>query len=251
MWKTKEDNMGLQLKGTQNTNDHLSKNDLEGGEADPWDVPQRKLEDEPYSIKTTNNTTTATLVGEGRKQSPSGGMLVKLVVALVVCGFMILVGKIVVSNFVTEGEEISHLLAKSEADIAKELGVTFADRPEWVPQIHQYSKGKVSVRAAEEIGIVYIDGKQVGVHVNSKKYRIFNVQLGQGEREMNKNTTYPFVSFLSILNDMAEGKTTTYFYYRDKENDCMAITVNDTTNRVTGITYFNDFKLVMQTIERF
>lgn len=47
------------------------------------------------------------------------------------------------------------------------------------------------------------------------------------------------------------GDYLTYFYYNNEQNDCVALTINDTTNRITGITYFYDFNKIMEKIDRF
>lgn len=56
--------------------------------------------------------------------------------------------------------------------------------------------------------------------------------------------------WVSQIHQYSKG-TTTYFYYNNEHNDCVALTVNDTTNRIVGITYFYDFNKIMETIDRF
>ena len=245
--------MGLQLKGDGD-------NSLSEGQVtenvektvNPWDVPGKGMEeDAPYQTKTIHNSMTATIQGQEKQDNPIVTAIVRIIIGLVVCAVLFLGGKAIVSVVMPEGEDITNLLTRDANTIAAELGVTFTDNTEWVSQIHQYSKGTVTVKAADGIGIVYIDGKQAGVHIRSKAYTIFDIQIGDGERHVYNNTSYPYDNFLSILNDMAAGKTTTYFYYNQERNDCVALTINDTTNRIVGMTYFYDFNKIMETIDRF
>lgn len=237
--------MGLQLKGTDNRE---MSNSVQEGE-NPWDNPNKPELEEPYHTKVITNAMTAAIQGEEKQDNSLVKAVRMLIVALLVGAVLIFGGKAVVSVMMPEGEDITALLKQDAGAISKSLGLTFTDNTEWVSQIHQYSNGTVTVKAAEDIGIVYIDGKQAGVHIRSKKYTIFGIQLGDGEKETYNHTTYPYDDFLAVLNDMAEGKTTTYYYYNLKQNDCVALTINDTTNRVVGITYFYDYQKITETLE--
>ncbi|MDE6433168.1 MAG: hypothetical protein K2L07_02925 [Lachnospiraceae bacterium] len=239
--------MGLQLKGTDNKE---MSNSVQDGE-NPWDNPNQPELEEPYHTNVITNTMTATIQGEEKQENSLTKAVRMLIVALLIGAVLIFGGKAIVSVMMPEGEDITTLLKQDAGAIAKSLGLTFTDNTEWVSQIHQYSNGTVTVKAAEDIGIVYIDGKQAGVHIRSKKYTIFGIQLGDGEKEMYDHTTYPYDNFLSVINDMAEGKTTTYYYYNLEQNDCVALTINDATNRVVGITYFYDYKKVTETLDIF
>ena len=55
---------------------------------------------------------------------------------------------------------------------------------------------------------------------------------------------YKYDNSFVVLNDMAGGTSKDYFYYRKKEGDCLVITVNDTSNRVACLAYYNDYRLV-------
>lgn len=240
--------MGLQLKGDGNDNS-TKRQGAVGAEQDvnPWDVPGRVTEEEePYQVKSISNSMTTTIQGQKQQGNSIVNAIIKLIIATLICGVLIYGGKVIVSVVIPEGEDITALLTKNSDAIAAELGVTLTDNTEWVPQIHQYSNGTVTVKSADGIGIVYIDGKQAGVHIRDKSYTIFGIQIGDGEQEAYNHTSYPYDNFLSIIEDMKEGKTTTYFYYNVERNDCLALTINDTTNRIVGMTYFYDYKKIME-----
>lgn len=239
--------MSLQLKGNSETDNPSVQ--PSAAEENPWDYKGNETKQEPYRV-TANTVSPAVQVDKGQDNSIMS-VLVKIVIALVIGAILIFGGKGIVSVLMPEGEDITSLINKDCNTIASELNVTFQDNTEWVSQIHQYSNGTTTVKAAEGIGVVYIDGKQAGIHIRDKNYTIYGIQIGQGEKEAHDHTTYPFDNFMSILDDMSEGKTTTYYYYNNERNDCVALTINDTTNRIVGITYFNDFNLIMENISRF
>lgn len=242
--------MGLQLKGENepgSKGEGIQKNGEES--INPWELPNVVEEKEPYHTVVINNATTAEIQGAQKQGNPVIKALIKLLMFLLAGAVLFFVGKANVGTIMTEGTDITSLLRKDANAIAADLGITFTDNAEWISQIHQYSKGAVTVKAAEDIGIVYIDGQQAGIHIRSKKYTIYGIQVGDGEKETYDYTSYPYDNFLSVINDMAAGKTTTYFYYNVEHNDCVAITINDTTNRIVGMTYFYDYKKITETLE--
>lgn len=247
--------MGLQLKGENNADQSSvtrEQNPWDGPkkEQNPWDVAGQEDDllkmDEP---KVVYNTAMAEAQAKQKESNPIVGMILKMIVALAVCGLVIFAGKMIVSVVLPEGEDITQLLDKKEDVVAKELDVTFADNPTMASRVYQYSKGTVSVRGTEDLGIVYIDGKQIGVHIASNKYTMFGVQTGDGEKEMYDHTSYPYDSFTTILDTMG-GKGTVYIYYNEQRNDCIVFYINNTTNRIVSMTYFNDYKKVTETLEK-
>ena len=246
--------MGLQLKGENGTERATVTSEQNPWDTpkkveNPWDVPGK--EDDLLKIeepKVVYNTAMAEMQGKQKESNPVAGMIVKIIIALVVCGLIIFVGKKIVSVVRPEGEDITKYLGQNANTVAKELGLTLTDSPHMEANIYQYSKGTVSVKGTEDLGIVYIDNKQMGVHIPTKKYTIFGVQVGDGEREMYNRTSYPYDSSTSILNTMS-GKGTVYIYYNRERNDCIVFYINNTTNRIESMTYFNDYKKVTETLE--
>ena len=222
----------------------VSKEKLQG-------TPDIILEEEPYHMNTLPSDAAISMRKKENEKNQLIGMLVKFVIAFLVCGALIFEGKEIVSILLPEGEDITNLLKKDGNVIAAELGVTFVSNAEWAAQIPQYTNGTVSVKSDpdKEIGIVYIDGKQAGVHIRSNKYTIYGIQINDGEKQAYEDTSYPFENFTSVLNDMAEGKTTTYFYYNTQQNDCVALAINDTTNRIVAMTYFYDYDKIVETLD--
>ena len=261
--------MGLQLKGDNSGNNDKSNlsgsnsnygNNMNtvgnlsinkptgGGEKDPWEY--KKQSDDLMNPMGAQPVVTNSVSSNDKNGNSVIGGIIKVVMAFIIVGVLIFGGKAIVSVVLPSGEDITEYVNKSEKDVASGLGITLSNNAEWVPQIHQWTNnGKVVVHSNEDVGVVFIDGKQMGLHIHTKKYRLYNIQIGMGEIDVNKGTTFKYDNFMSVLNDMQEGKTTTYYYYNISQNDCVAVTINDTTNRVTGITYFNDFKKVTETLE--
>lgn len=237
--------MGLQLKGDNGSND--LKPNHENENKNPWDY--EKPLDNSYEKPVITTSLKSNTVNEAAVKPTAGVTIVKLIIALIVCGALILIGKGIASKALPEGEDITAVLKKSESAIAQQLGLTFTEDATLVNEIPQYSEGKVRVVSAEDVAVVYIDGRQMGVHMRTKLYRMYNVQVGMGEKEANENMTYVSDNFFSVLNDMAVGRTTTYFYYNMAQNDCLALTINNTTNRVVAVTYYYDYKKISETLE--
>lgn len=243
--------MGLQLKGE---NENAEKNnitqDVDRKEQNPWDAPKAKddLFEEPVVVY---NTVTAQAAGERNEDNPIGGMIVKIIVAFVVCGVLIFGGKKIVSVLMPEGTDITPILKENSDVIASQLGVTFTDNPSWVSNIYHFAEGTTTVKAAEDIGIVYLNGKQAGVHITDKTYTIFDVQIGDGEAEMYNHTTYPYDNFISVVDTVNGGKSSLYIYYSQSRNDCIVFMINNTTNRIQSMTYYSNYKLMTTNMDTF
>lgn len=132
--------------------------------------------------------------------------------------------------------------------LQEKLDVTFESNCDMDKQITHYSNGTVTVDGDGEIGVVYIDGKQKGIHVNDKKYSMYGVSIGDGEYKIDDVLTYEYEECFNVLDDMAGGKSTASFYYNTKNNDCLVLIINDNSARVVAITYFNDYKLISKNL---
>jgi hypothetical protein len=90
--------------------------------------------------------------------------------------------------------------------------------------------------------VVYLNGKQIGVNTDSRKYRFYGIGINDPEQTAMKKTTYVYDDSMVVLTDMLGGKSKTYFYYNKKNKDCLALTISDSTNRVVNMTYYTDYK---------
>lgn len=130
------------------------------------------------------------------------------------------------------------------AQLEKAIDETLEKNTAMSNKITHYSNGTVTVDSAEGIGVVYIDGEQKGLHIDEKKYCMYGISIGDGERVAEENMTYDYTDSMLVINDIAVGNSTAVFYYNTTKNDCLVVFVNDNSARIVAMTYFNDYKLI-------
>lgn len=245
--------MALKLKdnsGDSYTNyyqDDLA--DVDSGSSNPWDNPKASSSMEPYQ---TTKSIKSTYV-EGKRNFHVFGRLLRLVVTLVVVGVLIVAGKIIVSKIMPDGVDVTNMLSKPEMELEQDLGVTFSDNTSWGSKLIQYSGGDLTIRANEDIGVVYINKKHVGLHIHTNQYKMYGIQVGMSEKKAydTLSNTFQFDNFLTLVDESGKKGTTTYYYYRTSKNDCVAIVIKNNTNRIDSITYYNNYKLIMKQADTF
>lgn len=149
------------------------------------------------------------------------------------------------NNYVhPETTDISYLASKSKAEIESEMGYPFSKAPDMAKKIYAYTNGEVTVDANSEngIAIVYIDGKQVGIHTDNRLYSMFGIKLGDGEMSVEDVITFEYDKSFEVLNDMYGGSSTATFFYNHGTDECLVVVINDTSNRVVALTYYKDGK---------
>lgn len=174
----------------------------------------------------------------------------KLVVALVVVAIIVFGGKYIKGILMPDGIDLASVVMKSSEAMQAELGEKFTDNPSWAKRVYEYAEGDLTCEGSEDIGILYLNGRHIGIHIPTKKYTIFNIRVNDGETSVYNNTTYPFENFSTVIDTM-EGNSTLYIYYNKQRNDCIFIVLNNTTNRVQGMTYYYDMKTIMAELDSF
>ena len=239
--------MGLQLKGESNNTENKRNNE----QNNPWDVSEQRAVLDIEEPKVIYNTSMAETQAKQKGNGEIVGTIIKIIIIFMVCGLVVFAGKKLVSVLVPEGQDITTMLNWKENEISTSLEEVFVDNQGWTTDVYHYSKGSIAVKGAEDIGVVYIDGRQIGVHIASKKYTIFGVQVGDGEKHMYDNTTYPFDSFISIVDTINGGRSTLYIYYNNSRNDCIFFKINSSTNSIESMTYYSDFRKVTEKLDTF
>ncbi|MDE7254391.1 MAG: hypothetical protein K2O32_15830 [Acetatifactor sp.] len=148
-------------------------------------------------------------------------------------------------NFVyPEVTDLTPYLTMSKYELERTLGITLSDKPNMVKKIYEFTEGEITVDGSEEnnIGIVYIDGKQSGLHTDSRIYSMYGIKMGDAALYLKDNITYPYESVYEVLNDIGQGSSTATFYQNFTKNDCLVVVVNDTSGRVVALTYYSDGK---------
>lgn len=242
--------MALQLKNENTTSDHGSMDGTEK-QVNPWDNPVNQMNDEkPYQM---NRTIQSTYVPE-KGHSHVLDMIIKLVIFLIAAGLLIMVGKTIVAKLMPEGTDVTSMLEKPEVELESALGISLTDNTTWASNMIQYSGGEMAIRSNEDIGVVYIDKKRVGMHINSNKYTMYGIQVGMAEQKVYdtlSNNEFKADNFLELIDDSGKKGTTTYYYYNQSRNDCIAIVLSESTNRVVAMTYYNNYKLIMKNADSF
>lgn len=197
----------------------------------------------PVRISTTVPTPEAR-----RNTSDSAVLSVIKWVAIII--ILAVVAKSVMSFVKPRNVDVTNLVNKDAAEVEQALGVTFTKNSDMNTKINHYSKGKVTVDGGDGIGVVYIDGKYAGLHVDSKTYSMYGIKVGDGQTNAEKNMTFAHKDSLSVLDDMMKGNSTAIFYEGSNNGDCLVVIYNDHTNRVVAMTYFKDYGKVTENLSR-
>ena len=146
------------------------------------------------------------------------------------------------------GDDISQYLDKKEAEISAALGIQFEQHDEMAKGIQQYSGGKVTVREGDDLQIVYVDGRQVGVCTSGRGYRFFGIGINEAKTDIAKDMTYKSDETFVVMNDLMGGRSTSTYYANRANNTCFVITVNDDSGRVVYLSYFTDMALITKNL---
>ena len=194
---------------------------------------------EPVRIKTTIEQ-----VPVAKKEVDVIGIVKWVVIIAIVVG-----GIKLVSNLLNpKVEDITQFVNADKDYVEEQLDVELVDNAEVAKKIPHYSDGNITVDGNDKLGIVYIDGVRKGIHIYDKKYSMFGVTLGDPEYKLEELVSFEYDEYFNVLNDMAKGKSTAYFYFNSKNNDCLVVTINDNSARVVALTYFNDYKLISKNL---
>ncbi|SEF69780.1 hypothetical protein SAMN04487934_102189 [Eubacterium ruminantium] len=181
-------------------------------------------------IKTQSTYTGPTSKGHG-------GFIIKMVL---LAAFLGLAAFLIFGVFLKKPKELMSCVNMTTEELEKELDIKLTRNDTTIKRVRHYSNGNITTDGNGEIAVLYNNGKQFGIHVDSKKYCLYNVHFGDAKYDAEKKMTYHNTYSFSVMNDMYNGTSTSYFYTNKAANDCLVITCNDNTNRVVAITYFND-----------
>ncbi len=197
--------------------------------------------------RSVNRTPQRTATRVPTKSSSSGlWSLVKWILFIVVLYFGY---QYVTTNMTTEAIDVT-TYADVRADLVENgLGVTFKDDREMANEVVHFADGKVSVKGNGELGVVSINGIRKGLFVKSSTYSLYGIRIGDKEVSVERNTTFAFDSSTFDIGDKAQGDSVTVFYYNVKNGDCIAVTYNNSSNRVINMAYYNDYETILDKIE--
>ena len=181
------------------------------------------------------------------KKKDAVSYIIKGVVAVIIGILLFTFGKTMLKKM-AGAEDITDLVGKSEEEIEKKLDVKLVDSPDMVSTVHQYSNGNISVSSDSNISVIYINGAEKGIKIDSKKYSMYGIKIGDPAYKLEDNLNYDYTDKFEVLNDMMSGKSTTDYYYNVDKNDCFIAIVNDDSGRVVSMSYYNDFKMISENL---
>ena len=187
-------------------------------------------------IKTTSTYT-------GPKEKNHVGFIIKLLILVLFLGGA---AYLVFGVLLKGPKELMDCVNMNTEQLEKELGVSLTKNDDTAKRVRHYSNGTLTSDGNGDIAVLYLDGKQLGIHIDSDDYMLFNIEIGDPRYEAEDKMTYQKENTMQILNDMYNGTSTSAFYYNTAKNDCVMVNYNDKTNRVVSITYFNDLSRVSE-----
>lgn len=189
-------------------------------------------------IKTTSTYT-------GPKEKGHGGFIIKMAVLVL---FLAAAAYLIFGVFLKKPKELMDDVNMDTEQLEKELGIKLTKNDTTAKRVRHYSRGSLTSDGNGDIAVLYLDGKQLGIHVDSDDYKLFNIEIGDARYDAEDKMTYQKEDSMQIINDMYNGTSTSVFYYNRSKNDCIMINYNDKTNRVVSITYFNDFSRISENL---
>lgn len=142
------------------------------------------------------------------------------------------------------GEDVTSLLKSSETNIEKSLGSTFEYDDELAKQIPIYAEGNQRIKTDGDLNIIYLNGIKIGMNTTSRKYNFYGVSINQAEIITVEEISYDYENVIRPVVDMTGGSSNTYVYYNRENNDCLIVIVNNKSNRVVNMTYYEDLSKV-------
>ncbi len=158
--------------------------------------------------------------------------------------FMTYQGVVTFLDSGSRAQDITHCLTLSQKKIESKLETTFSESITAKDKIFSDSPDNISVKTDGSLNLIYMDGKRIGVNTSSNKYKFYNIAVNQPEVKALKETTYEFEGYTQALVGISGKSTKTYYYYNTMQNDCLAISVNNVTNRISDLTYFSDYSKI-------
>ncbi len=174
--------------------------------------------------------------------------IVKIII-LAVLILAVIIAFVIVRNKFFAPMDITADVKLSEEEFAAKYKLSFEENPDMAKRIPQWSNGTVKVKTGGDLHLVYIDGKRVGIHTSNKRYTIYGLKVGDPDYKAEQLMTFKHQDNYSVLNEMGQGSSTTYYYYNKATNECLATTVNENSNRIVALTYYSDFKKISESLD--
>ena len=154
-------------------------------------------------------------------------------------------------NFLApEVTDVTGMVNMEAEGLEKALGISLTKNTDMAKRVRQYSKDEISTDSADGIGVVYLGNRQVGLHIDDRKYGMFGLCIGYSEISVHKKITYEYESFSDVISDGMQSFTDVTYFYNKKRNDCVVVIYNNYSHRVAALTYYNDLNKMTERLSK-
>ncbi|MBO5610096.1 MAG: hypothetical protein J5929_07000 [Eubacterium sp.] len=200
------------------------------------------LRDGVDTLPTYKDPTAVKLSKAGRVNLKTRSRIYKIIGIVLLLGFVFLIYIGIRHMLFADGEDISNKLGKTEEEISSNLGITFKDDVSELYKIPRYTNANVTAKSGDEINLIFANGKMVGVNTSGRKYKLFGIGINEPGYNVTKKITFKYEDEMMVLNDLFEGNTEARFFRNFTTNECLVVVLSKQTNRVIGVTYYNNMK---------
>lgn len=182
----------------------------------------------------------------GRQKSVLGTWVKRIII---IC-LIIVVGKMAKDFIMPEMTDVTNMVNMDTETLERALEISLERDTDMAQKVNHYSKDEISTDSADGIGVVYMGGRQVGLHIDSRNYGMFGLQVGDAEVNVERRITYEYERKSGVVTDNMQGPSNVTLYVNFQKNDCLIVICNNYSNRIVAITYFNDMKKMTEQLSR-
>lgn len=165
------------------------------------------------------------------------GILLKYIFLILL---VLIVGNWAIAHISFNSTDVTDMVNMDKGQIEEILQISMMENSDMAKRITQYSKGKLTVDGEKGIGVAYIDGVRAGLHIDNKKYSMYNIHIGDTQQTAEDEMTYVYDNSFTVLKDLYQSNITVVFYVNQRQNDCLVVVYNNYSNKIMAVTYFNN-----------
>lgn len=174
--------------------------------------------------------------------------LVSWIERIILIVLLIIAGKKAMEYFAPKPVDVTEMGTMKAEELERELGITLTPNSEMAKRIYHYSWDKISTKSTDGISVVYIGSRQVGLHIDNRKYSMYGLHTGYSEADVRKKMTYNYEGQFGLMTDDVLGSSNAIFYYNKTKNDCLVVIYNNYSKYVVAVTYFKDLKKMTERV---
>ena len=173
----------------------------------------------------------------GRKRSK-----LNIILNILIWGILFFIAFMFYRGISFKPTDITSYADQDKDTILSTLDITVTPAPYMKDKIYEYTDKELSVDKDDKTGfaVIYLDDEYAGIHIDSKKYSIFGLQVGDAEISVENKITYEYDRSFQVIDEIERGVSDTWFFENYDNNTGLALTVNNATNCIVAITYYTD-----------